>query len=296
MSVTFSQVPHMVGKPKNPFQCRVVSNERLVAEGNADDIHHVVFEFIGDDIKFFDGQSFGIIPSGNAPDGKHYKVRLYSLASPRHGEDGNESHFALCVKRVVYEDAEGHAHFGIASNYICDLKADDIVDVTGPAGKRFILPVENTANIIMLGVGTGIAPFRGFIKHMLQEEKDWAGKIRLFFGAKYDTDALYMNKVNNELEALDAHGIDIKLFQALSRQDPKIDGKKVYVQTRLEQQMEEIWPMLVEGEVSIYICGLKGMEAGIQEVLEKHAEKNGMVWSDMLHDLKHLQKWHVEVY
>ena len=102
MSVTFSQVPHMVGKPNNPFQCRVVSNERLVAEGNADDIHHVVFEFVGSDVKFFDGQSFGIIPPGNGPDGKHYKVRLYSLASPRHGEDGNESRFALCVKRVTW--------------------------------------------------------------------------------------------------------------------------------------------------------------------------------------------------
>ena len=78
-----------------------------------------------------EGQSIGIVPPGARPDGKPHDIRLYSIASARDGEKRNANNVSLTVKRT-----EG----GVASNYLCDLKVGDKVQVTGPFGATFLMP------------------------------------------------------------------------------------------------------------------------------------------------------------
>ena len=83
----------------------------------------------------------GCCPRVSMHRGRPNKLRLYSIASTRLGDDGHGTSASLCVKRVVFtESASHHLHRGIASNYLCDLKPGDEVAITGPTGKTLLLP------------------------------------------------------------------------------------------------------------------------------------------------------------
>ena len=89
------------------------------------------------------GQSFGVVPAGETDKGKAHKLRLYSIAAPTGGETGDGKIISTTLKRVVDEDWDDHTLFtGLCSNYLADLQVGDTVQLTGPAGKRFLLPAD----------------------------------------------------------------------------------------------------------------------------------------------------------
>ncbi|NIV46677.1 MAG: ferredoxin-NADP reductase, partial [Gammaproteobacteria bacterium] len=102
---------------------------------------------------------------------------LYSVADlPEQGPAG-EPRIKICVRRCSYIDEySGEGYQGIASNYLCDLRAGDRLTITGPFGLAFDVPEERDANLILIGSGTGIAPFRAFVKHLYQNVPDWKGR------------------------------------------------------------------------------------------------------------------------
>ena len=177
----------------HPYQATVVKSERITSE-DTDEVRHIIINISDATFHHFEGQSVGVLVPGPHAFGNEHHLRLYSIASSRTGEDSNLSEISLCVRRCFYiDEVSGEQHPGVASNFLCDRKPGDTIQLTGPYGRQFLAPKDNTCNMLMIGGGTGIAPFRAFMKHIYEERKEWKGQVRLFYGARTGMDLLYMN-------------------------------------------------------------------------------------------------------
>jgi len=247
--------------PGNPAVGTVVSTERCTSGKSAHYVRHIAFDVSGTQLAgtFRPGQSFGVIPPGLDEHGKPHKLRLYSLACPTRGEDGHGNVISTTVKRTIDEHWDTHRLFlGVASNYLCDLKPGDKANLTGPSGRRFLLPVRyGEHNYVFFATGTGIAPFRGMLMDLLAA--DSRSRIWLIMGSPYATDLLY----DSDFRGWAAEHPRFRYLAAVSRQ-PQEDGHPpMYVQDRLASHREELAPLLESPRTLIYICGLAGMEMGI---------------------------------
>ena len=279
-----------VYKPSAPFPAVVRENRRLTPVQSPDDIRHIVLDLSGSGISYLEGQSIGIIPPGTDENGKAYRVRLYSVSSSRKGDDGKDSTVSLTVKRVVAADpVTGQIVKGIASNYFCDALPGDEILITGPTGRSFFIPEDESVDIIMVAVGTGIAPFRAFIQQIYKIRQSWSGRIRLFFGTKTGMESLYCNDENNDI----GQYFDTQTFKAF-RALYNIEG--AFIQRRVEENIEEIWRIIRDENFSFYICGLKELETGIEEILNERARQDNLHWEELRNRFKEEGRWNVEVY
>lgn len=292
-----TDIPVNIYRPNAPFVGRVISNEELVREGGIGTCHHVKFDISGGDLRYLEGQSIGIIPPGLDNKGKPQKLRLYSIASTRHGDDVDDKTVSLCVRQLEYKHPEtGETVYGVCSTHICNLQPGDEVNITGPTGKEMLLPEDPNANIIMMATGTGIAPFRAYLWRMFKETHEdykFNGLAWLFFGVATTPNVLY----KDELEELEQKFPDnFRLTNAISREQKNPKGGRMYIQDRIAEHAEELWQLIQKDKTHVYICGLKGMEGGIDEALSAVAGKEGVNWSDYQKALKRAGRWHVETY
>lgn len=293
--------PMHLFKNKEPFIGTVKSVERIVGPNATGETCHIVIEHNGD-MPYWEGQSYGIIPPGENPKkpGQPNTVRLYSIASSRYGDEFDGKTASLCVRRAVYWDpelkAEDPAKKGICSNFLCDCKPGDKVQVTGPSGKVMLLPEEDpNATHIMVATGTGIAPYRGFLRRMFMEDVStfkFGGLAWLFLGVANSDSLLYHDEFS---EFKEQYPENFRYDIALSREQTNAKGGKMYVQDKIEEYSEELFELLDKG-AHIYFCGLRGMMPGIQDTLKRVAEARGESWEDKLAKLKKNKQWHVEVY
>jgi ferredoxin--NADP+ reductase len=296
-----SNVPVNVYKNKAPFVGKVVSTKRIVGPKATGETCHIVIDHKGD-FPFWEGQSWGVIPPGvREKDGKPHSVRLYSIASSRYGDDMTGKTGSLCVRRATYWcpelKAEDPAKKGVCSNFLCDTKAGDEIMMTGPAGKVMLMPEEDPkTDLIMVATGTGIAPYRGFIRRLFAENTPAAnaykGQAWLFLGVANSDALLY----DDEFQEVKKNFPDnFRLDYALSREQNNSKGGKMYIQDKVEEYADEVFDKLSNG-AHIYFCGLKGMMPGIQDMLKEVASKKGLDYDEWLKDLKAKKQWHVEVY
>jgi ferredoxin--NADP+ reductase len=280
-------------RPKEPYKGKALKNVPLIVETSPNDVRHVVLDLSEGSLRYIEGQSIGIMPPGLDANGKPHKLRLYSIASSRLGDHGDAKSVSVCVKRVVYKHPEtGEEVRGVASNFICDLKPGDEVMITGPVGKTFLLPEDPTANLILIATGTGIAPFRAFLRHIYDEmPAPWQGKVLLFFGMQKSEDYLY----EEELAEFSKKG-DFEIITAISREQTNAQGGKMYVQHRIAEHVDRLWSMIQAGNTYTYICGLRGMEDGIDAAFSAAAAEKGITWSEYQYQLKQNDFWHVETY
>jgi len=296
-----ANVPVNIYKPKSPFIGKVLSNEPLVKEGGSGIVQHITFDLSGGDLHYVEGQSIGIIPEGNDENGKPHKLRLYSIASTRHGDKMDDKTVSLCVRELVYQHPEtGETVYGTCSSYLCHIKPDADVKITGPVGKEMLLPDDPDATIIMLATGTGIAPFRAYLWRMFKEAEKKAnpdyqfkGLAWLIFGVPYTANILY----KEELEDLQSQYPDnFRLTYAISREQKNAEGGKMYIQHRVAEHADELWELMQKPNTHTYMCGLKGMEDGIDEALSAAAAKKGVNWDEFRKQMKKDHRWHVETY
>jgi ferredoxin--NADP+ reductase len=104
-----ADVPVNIYRPNAPFIGKCISNETLLGEGGIGTVQHVKFDLSGGDLTYFEGQSIGIIPPGQDAKGKPHKLRLYSIASTRHGDDMNDKTVSLCVRQYQRPNWERNA-------------------------------------------------------------------------------------------------------------------------------------------------------------------------------------------
>ncbi len=255
-------------RPNEPTTARVTKNDICTASRkSAGFVRHVEFDVSGTPLEgvCMSGQSVGVLPPGADDRGKPHRPRLYSLANPTAGEDGDRKVLSTIVKRTLDEHWEtGKLFLGVASNYLCDLQEGDEVRLTGPNGKRFLLPQDTSKHdYVFFATGTGIAPFRGFLHELLA--KDESARIVLVMGAPYETDLLY----HDDFLALSQQHERFTYLTALSRQPNPDTNGRLYVQNRLGTHADLFRPMLASERTLIYVCGIARMEAGILQQLAR---------------------------
>ncbi|MEQ9308767.1 MAG: FAD-binding oxidoreductase [Balneolaceae bacterium] len=263
--IILPEVELNIYSPKSPAEATIVENYVCTAESSPNIIRHITFDISGTDLegKFRVGQSIGVLPPGENEKGRPHKLRLYSVSSPSAGEGGKKHLVSTTVKRAM-DEVEGTFYTGVCSNYICNLKPGDKVKVTGPSGRRYLLP-ENVDdfNYVFFATGTGIAPFRGMIIELF--ESGFKGDVALVFGCPYRTDVIYPKFFTEMAEKHD----NFHYIKMISREDRRDDGSKYYVQTAIDDQEETLSPILGKDNTLIYLCGMKGMESGIYHNLAK---------------------------
>ena len=261
-----------------PAMATVQGNFRITADGAESDVRHVVLSFGATPFPVLEGQSVGVVPPGARADGRPHDIRLYSIASARDGEKRNGNNIGLTIKRVPG---------GLASNYMCDLKVGDTVAVTGPFGATFLMPDDTRANIIMICTGTGSAPFRAFTERRRRAMRNAAGKLVMFFGARTPEELPYFGPLQKVPESLlEKHLVYSRVAGA----------EKEYVQDRIRAEGGKVGDLLADDNTHIFICGLKGMEAGVEEALADVCRKRGMDWSRLKPDMRASGRYHVETY
>ena len=296
-----ADVPVNIYRPNAPFIGKCISNETLVKEGGIGIVQHLKFDLSAGNLRYLVGQSIGIIPPGVDKNGKPEKLRLYSIASTRHGDNLDDKTISLCVRQLEYKHPEtGETVYGVCSTYLSKIKPGDDVKITGPVGKEMLLPEDPEANVIMLATGTGIAPMRTYLWRMFKDaerkanpEYQFKGFSWLLFGVPTSPNILY----KEELEAMqEKYPENFRLTYAISREQNNPAGGRMYIQDRVAEHADELWQLIKNEKTHTYICGLRGMEDGIDAALSAAAAKEGVVWSDYQKDLKKAHRWHVETY
>ena len=261
-----------------PAEATVQGNYRLTADGADSDVRHVILDFGAQPFPVLEGQSLGVIPPGVDAGGKAHLPRLYSVSSPRDGERPNFNNLSLTVKREPG---------GVASNYVCDLKKGDKVRVVGPFGATFLMPNDPKARLLMICTGTGSAPFRAFTMRRQRSGVDEAAGMTLVFGARTPDSLPYFGPLKKVPETL------LKKHLVFSR----VPGQpKRYVQDKLREEQDAIRDRLADPDAHIYVCGLRGMEQGVEEALGNITEAMGLQWSALRDSLREEGRYHSETY
>ncbi len=268
------------------IKASVVGNVRVTDAGKDYDTHHIVLDFGAIPFPVLEGQSIGIIPSG---DGRPHHPRQYSIASPRNGERPGYNNVSLTVKRVL-EDHEGRPVRGVVSNYLCDLSVGDTVQATGPFGVSFLMPNHPRSHIVMICTGTGSAPMRAMTewrRRLRKSGKFEGGKLMLFFGARTKEELPYFGPLGN----LPKDFIDINFAFSRTPGQPKR-----YVQDLMRERAADLAPLLADPNAYFYACGLKAMEEGVVLALRDAARQAGFDWESFGPSLKRDGRLHLETY
>jgi len=273
--------------PAHPALARVTGNFRLTGDGAASDIRHVVLDFGSTAFPVLEGQSIGIQPPGADAQGRPHALRLYSVASPREGERAGYNNLALTVKRVRAGE-DGNVRDGVCSKYLCDLQPGDEVRVVGPYGATFLMPNHAGANLLMICTGTGSAPMRAMTERRRRRRAlAEGGELMLFFGARSGGELPYFGP----LLKLPKDFIDINF--AFSR----VPGQpKRYVQDLVRDRSRDVARLLRDEETYVYICGLKGMESGVDEAFRDVCAGDGLDWQLLLEQMRASGRYHIETY
>ena len=165
----------------HPVNGIVKTISRITPEDSPEDVREILLEVQDHAFDYQVGQVIGVLVPGPHAFGHHIHFRLYTLADTPQPLRDDHRIITLAVKRCNYIDEySGEEYKGIASNYLCDLHTGDSITITGPYGHPFEVPEDKDANLLMIGMGTGIAPFRAFVKHIYDNLGGWNGKAEDF--------------------------------------------------------------------------------------------------------------------
>jgi ferredoxin--NADP+ reductase len=140
--------------------------------------------------------------------------------------------------------------------------------MSGPYGLAFEVPEEMDANLILIGTGTGIAPFRAFVKHLHKNVPDWKGRITLFYGARSGLELLYMNDENDDFTQY----YDRDTFQAFKALSPRPSwSAPIDWDGALSERGEELWGLLGQPHTYVYIAGLEKMRGELDDAFAEIA-------------------------
>ena len=219
---------------------------------------------------------------------KPLQHRAYSISSS--GKQFPDS-VHLTVASVRY-NAHGRAHKGVCSTYLADLVDEDTeVGVFFTPNHNFRVPGDDNLPMIMVGPGTGIAPFRAFLQERAYRQAN--GKNWLFFG---DRNAASDYIYREEIEAMQASGLLTRLDLAFSRDQ----AEKIYVQDRMRENGAEIWAWLEQGGY-FFVCGdayhmAKDVDLALHQLIETHGGKTAAEAVDYVNQLKKDKRYVRDVY
>ena len=270
------------------FQATVVSSERITPEESEVEVRELTLDIQEPDFELQLGQSVGVISPGTEEFGQKHHFRLYSVADlPERGASGLPR-IKIAVRRVSYVDKySGEQYPGVSSNYLCDLSAGDSITMAGPYGLAFEVPEEMDADLILIGTGTGIAPFRAFVKHLYQNVPEWKGTITLFYGAQSGLELLYMNDERDDFSQY----YDSDTFEAFKALSPRPTwAAPIDWEAALAQRGEKLWTLLGQPNTYVYVAGLEKMR-GELDVAFSEIAGSGEKWARRRAELAAGGRW-----
>lgn len=215
------------------------------------------------------------------------RARQYSIASSQALVD-DELH--ITVKEVTYT-LNGRERFGVCSHALAQLEEGDAVKIYVKSNPNFKLPDDSDAPIIMVGPGTGVAPFRAFMQQ--REAQGLTGKSWLFFGEQhFKTDFLYQTEWQKWVRS----GVLEKISLAFSRDQ----ADKVYVQERLIESAKTVFEWLEAGAY-VYVCGdqtrmAKAVHAALLQVISQQGEMSAERAEDYVQNMIQQKRYQRDVY
>ena len=271
----------------NQFTGKIIANINLNDISSSKETYHL--EISSDqEIDYQSGDSLGILFDNEDLQitGK-ITPRLYSIASAK-SEHNNEIH--LCVSLVKYKNKNNQEILGLFSSKLASLKIGDPIKFYISKNRQFKLPKDD-CDIIMVGAGTGIAPFRSFLFE--RSFKNASGKNWLFFGERnIRSDFLYQSELQDFL----ASNVLTKLSLAFSRDQ----DQKIYVQDRLQEHGQEVFNWL-ENNGYFYICGDKknmanAVEQTLLNIIANYGKYDLEGSKNYLNNLKEQNRYLLDVY
>lgn len=242
--------------PKEPrYTATVLKTEPITEEGAEVEVRELVMEVDKPGFSFEVGQSIGVLVEGEPAFGKPLHHRLYTVADTPETQPDDKPEITIVVRRCSYIDEySGEEYIGVNSNFLCDRKPGDEVTITGPFGIPWTVPEDKHANLVLIGMGTGIAPFRAFVKHIHRNVPEWRGKIWLLMGAQSGLELLYMNKQRDDF----TNYYDEDTFEAFKALSPRPEwADPIAWDYAIEDRAEEIAELLGQESTYVYVAGQK---------------------------------------
>jgi len=242
--------------PKEPrYTATVLKTEPITEEGAEVEVRELVMEVDKPGFSFEVGQSIGVLVEGEPAFGKPLHHRLYTVADTPETQPDDRPEITIVVRRCSYIDEyRGEEYIGVNSNFLCDRKPGDEVTITGPFGIPWTVPEDKHANLVLIGMGTGIAPFRAFVKHIHRNVPEWRGKIWLLMGAQSGLELLYMNKQRDDF----TNYYDEDTFEAFKALSPRPEwADPIAWDYAIEDRAEEIAELLGQESTYVYVAGQK---------------------------------------
>jgi len=274
-----------------PWAATLLSNARITSKKSPEDVRRLRFAIVETGFDALIGQSLWVRAPGQF--GQRFHERLYSIADLEYSDDRDFAFFELLVRRCHVIDAfNGERYDGVASNYLCDLPLGGHIEFTGPVGHPFPIPADHGAGMLMIGMGTGIAPFRGLVRRIYDELGGWDGPVRLFYGARSGLEMLYQNDENDDLGLY----YDKPTFQAFAAVSPRPHFNEPPALDRaLIEHAAEVWSMLQYGDAHLFVAGPATLMPLVDTGLAQVAGSD-QTWAAMRARLQAENRWHEILY
>lgn len=249
----------------------VVQNIRVTPEKDPVDVRRLVLNLTGPGQRFFEGQLVGF----SAPAGGCEQFRLYTIAdvSPIPGDEGLD--VGLYVRRCG----------GPVSGFLCGLTKGERIVVAGPYDYRFRLPMDRRSNLVMIGAGSGVAPFRALVHKAYDLKVDWKGKVRLYYGPQTGLETLY----NNDPADIGQY-FDRRTFRAMDALKTRRSIPGSAEPGRGGQaNMAELWDLVRDPDSYVYLVSSAGRLAPLHQAMGEFAGAD--VWQAATEALKARNHW-----
>lgn len=272
-------------------KAKLLHSTRITPE-NADEVRHLTFQ-INHSMQLKAGQSIGVLapPPEEHHHGQDVHFRLYTVAGAEPDENGQK--LELAVRRCFYIDEfSGEEYKGVASHYLCDLVPGQEITISGPHGHPFLIPENNTTPLLMIGLGTGIAPFRAFIKRIYDEFGEYKGQVRLFYGARTGMELLYMNDERNDLQNYYDQS-SFRAFQAVAPQ-PYLN-QDAPIDRLLEENQNDAYDLIQNPQTRVYVAGIEKIRDAMDRAFSKMAGSMEE-WQKLKGELMSGGRWHELIY
>ncbi|SDX09697.1 oxidoreductase [Thiocapsa roseopersicina] len=271
-----------------------IKDSRRITPESSEEVRHITLQVVDPAFQFVEGQSIGVVVPGPHPFGNPYHVRRYSIANARSIPLDSGVALDLLVRRCFYiDEVSGERYPGIASNYLCDAKPGAPLTISGPYLSPFKMPLDNRANLLMIGTGTGIAPFRAFAQLIYERRGDWKGQVRLYYGGRSGLDLMYTNDETSDL----ANYYDEKTFKAFRALGtrPMMTSSQA-LERGLSDNADEAFHLINEPTTHVFLSGLGKIAAVFDKVMADRvgssedwkAVKEKMIdegrWSELIYD------------
>lgn len=271
-----------------PTTRALIKDSRRVTPQSAEEVRHITIQVLDPAFQFVEGQSIGVVVPGPHPFGNAYHLRRYSIANARRIPLETGVDLDLLVRRCFYiDEVSGERYPGIASNYLCDAKAGQELTISGPYLTPFRMPLDNRANLLMIGTGTGIAPFRAFAQSIYERRGDWKGQVRLFYGGRSGLDLMYANDETSDLDNYYDERT-FKAFRALGTRPMMSSSQALAI--GIEARADEAIALIKEPNTYVFLSGLGKIAAVFDRVM---AERLGSLeeWRDIKKRLIDEGRW-----